>query len=245
MLLWFLPLAATVFAAAILRGLTGFGFALAAVPLISLAIEPKVAVASTILLQVMVGVPDLIRLRGSYDRAEVARLSLGALVGMPFGIAALAWLDANATRLAIALISLIGLGLMVLQPPRRIAFRPAVAYAAGALSGLFGSLAAMPGPPTVAYFTASGTNPPRARAAMLVFFFASALMTLPGLALAGAVDGRTLLLSLAFLPFLVGGTYVGGQIFHRLHPRHYRAITLAVMALAAGVAGARAIAGMI
>ena len=108
MLLWFLPLAATVFAAAILRGLTGFGFALAAVPLISLAIEPKVAVASTVLLQVMVGVPDLIRLRGSYDRAEVIRLSLGALAGVPFGIAALARLDANATRLAIALISLIG-----------------------------------------------------------------------------------------------------------------------------------------
>ena len=245
MLFWFLPLAATVFVAAILRGLTGFGFALAAVPLISLVIEPKVAVASTIILQVMVGVPDLIRLRGSYDRAEVARLSLGALLGMPFGIAALALFDANATRLAIALISLIGLGLMVLKPPRRLRPRPGLAYVAGAFSGLFGSLAAMPGPPAVAWFVASGAQPARARASMMVFFFLSALMTLPGLALAGAVDGRTQWLSLAFLPFLILGTWVGSQIFRRLHPRHYRAITLAVMALAAGVAGARAVLGMI
>lgn len=244
MLLWFLPLAATVLVAAILRGMTGFGFALAAVPLISLAIEPKVAVASTILLQVMVGVPDMMRLRGCYDRAEVARLTLGALVGMPFGIAALAWFDANATRLAIALISLAGLAMMVLQP-RRIGFRPRVAWAAGALSGLFGSLAAMPGPPAVAWFVASGTEPGRARASMLVFFFLSALMTLPGLALAGAIDAGTVWLSLAFLPFLILGTWAGGQIFRRLHPRHYRAITLLVMALAAGIAGARAILGMV
>jgi uncharacterized membrane protein YfcA len=245
MLLWFTPLAATVFVAAILRGLTGFGFALAAVPLISLVIEPKVAVASTILLQVMVGVPDLIRLRGSYDRVEVARLSLGALLGMPFGIAALACLNANATRLAIAAISLAGLGLMVVQPPRRLGSRPGISYATGALSGLFGSLAAMPGPPAVVYFVAIGASPPRARASMLIYFFLSALMALPGLALAGAIDGSTLLLSLAFLPFLLVGTLVGGRIFRLLHPRHYRAITLAVMALAAVVAGARAIAGMI
>lgn len=243
--LWFLPLAATVFAAAILRGLTGFGFALAAVPLISLAIEPKVAVASTILLQVMIGVPDLIRLRGSWDRGAVARLTLGALAGMPFGIAALAWLDADASRLAIALISLAGLGLMLRQRPGRSRPGPGIAYAAGACSGLFGSLAAMPGPPAVAYFVARAANPQRARASMLVFFFLSALMTLPGLMLAGAIETRTIALSLAFLPFLVSGTWVGGQVFRRLHPRHYRALTLAVMALAAGVAGLRALLGLV
>lgn len=245
MLLWFLPLASAVFLAAILRGLTGFGFALAAVPLISLAIEPKMAVASAILLQVMIGIPDVIRLRGHYDRQEVTRLTLGALIGMPFGIAALVFFDANTTQLAIAIISLAGLCLMVLQPPRRIRFRRRVVFFAGALSGLFGSLAAMPGPPAVAYFVASGTDPARARASMLILFFMSALMSLPGLTLAGAIDRTTLLLGLALLPFLVLGTWVGGQIFLRLHPRHYRAIALGVMALAAGISGARAILNMI
>ncbi len=245
MLLWFLPLASAVFVAAILRGLTGFGFALAAVPLISLAIEPKLAVASTILLQVMIGIPDMIRLRDHYDRQDVTRLTLGALFGMPFGIAALAFFDTNATQLAIAMISLAGLCLMVLQPQRRIRFGRGVALGAGALSGLFGSLAAMPGPPAVAYFVASGTEPSRARASMLILFFLSALMTVPGLVLAGAINGTSLLLSLGFLPFLVLGTWVGGQIFRRLHPRHYRALALGVMGLAAGVSGARAILNMI
>lgn len=245
MLLWFLPLALAVFVAAILRGLTGFGFALAAVPLISLVIEPKVAVASAILLQVMVGMPELVRLHGAYDRAEVARLTLGSLLGMPFGIAGLTWFDPNATRLAIALISLAGLAMMLGRPSRHLRLGRGVAVLAGMVSGLFGSLAAMPGPPAVAWFVASGTAPSRARASMLVLFFLSALIALPGLTLAGAIDRRTVLLSLSFLPFLITGTWVGGKLFRRLDPRHYRSIALAVMATAATLAGVRAILGMI
>ncbi|WP_287884525.1 MULTISPECIES: sulfite exporter TauE/SafE family protein [Paracoccus] len=245
MLLWFLPIAAAVFGAAILRGLTGFGFALAAVPLMSLIIEPRMAVASTILLQVMIGFHDLLHLHGSYDRATVLRLSLGSMLGMPFGIAALALFDPDAGRLAIAAISLAGLGMMLRQPQRRVAPGPGVTLAAGVLSGLFGSLAAMPGPPTVAYFVASGTPVARARASMMIFFFVSALITLPGLAVAGAVDLAALGLSLALLPLLVSGTWVGGRLFLRLEARHYRGLALGVMALAAGLAGARALVGML
>lgn len=245
MLFWFLPIAAAVFVAAILRGLTGFGFALAAVPLISLVIEPKVAVASTILLQVMIGMADVIRLRRVFDRQDVLWLTLGSLIGMPFGILALASLDPDATRLAIAGISLAGLGLMLRKSSRVILFGNGVTLAVGALSGLFGSLAAMPGPPAVAFFVASGKAAATARASMLIFFFLSALMTLPGLALAGAIDRRTVVLSLGCLPFLIVGTWVGGLIFRRLHPRHFRALALGVMALAAGIAGLRAILGLI
>lgn len=245
MLLWFLPLAAAVFGAAILRGLTGFGFALAAVPLMSLTIEPRKAVASAILLQVIIGFRDLVQLHGGYDRAEVLRLSLGSVLGMPFGIAALALFDPDAGRLAIAAVSLAGLGMMLRRPQRQRAPGRGVALAAGALSGLFGSLAAMPGPPTVAYFVASGTPAARARASMMIFFFVSALITLPGLTIAGAVDPGTLGLSLAVLPCLILGTWIGGRLFLRLEARHYRGLALGVMALSAGLAGARALAGLL
>jgi len=244
MLPWFLPLAAAVFGAAILRGLTGFGFALAAVPLMSLTVEPRTAVASAILLQVFIGFRDLVQLHDSYDRTEVARLALGSVLGMPFGIAALALFDPDAGRLAIAAISLAGLGMMLRRPQRHRPPGRGAALAAGALSGLFGSLAAMPGPPAVAYFVASGAPAARARASMMIFFFASALITLPGLAFAGAVDLRALWLSLAALPFLVLGSRVGGLLFGRLDARHYHRLALGVMAFSAGLAGMRALAGM-
>lgn len=50
-----------VFAAAVLRGITGFGFALAAVPLISLVLAPVQGAAIAILLQCMIGFGTLCR----------------------------------------------------------------------------------------------------------------------------------------------------------------------------------------
>ena len=48
-----------VFAAALLRGFTGFGFGLAAVPLLSLALPPAKVVPFVVTLQVIVGVSGL------------------------------------------------------------------------------------------------------------------------------------------------------------------------------------------
>ena len=48
-----------VFAASLLRGFTGFGFGIAAVPLLSLALPPAKAVPFVVVLQVVVGVAGL------------------------------------------------------------------------------------------------------------------------------------------------------------------------------------------
>jgi uncharacterized membrane protein YfcA len=48
-----------VFAAAVLRGFTGFGFGMAAVPLLSLALPPAKVVPLVVVLQVIVGVAGL------------------------------------------------------------------------------------------------------------------------------------------------------------------------------------------
>ena len=61
-----------VFAAALLRGFTGFGFGLAAVPLLSLALPPAKVVPFVVVLQVIVGVVGL------RQRLAAVRLARGA-----------------------------------------------------------------------------------------------------------------------------------------------------------------------
>jgi hypothetical protein len=74
-----------VLGAAILRGFSGFGFALAAVPLASLIVAPTKAVAIAVLLQATVGVRDVIKGRSltllNIDGTAVSDLS--PLAGMP------------------------------------------------------------------------------------------------------------------------------------------------------------------
>lgn len=57
----------SVLAAGFLRGLTGFGFALAAVPAMSFFLPPSQAVAMAVLLQSLAGLKDSVTLRGTWD----------------------------------------------------------------------------------------------------------------------------------------------------------------------------------
>ena len=68
-------------AAAVVRGLTGFGFALAAVPAMSLFLPPSQAVTMAVLLQCAVGFRDTIRMRGTWETPVLKRLIGGAVLG--------------------------------------------------------------------------------------------------------------------------------------------------------------------
>lgn len=232
-----------VLAAAFLRGLTGFGFALAAVPILSLAVPPVEAVAIAVLLQLAVGLRDVVALRGSYDRGAVLRLGAGALLGTPFGVALLAALDVGAARVMIAAVVLVSLLLLLRQPGARRAPPAALTVGVGALSGLFSGLAAMPGPPAVAYFLAIGAAPATARASLMMFFFLAALMAAPGLAVSGAIGWHGLLLAASALPALMLGSWAGAQLFRRMRSGQYRAMALAVLAVSAVLTGLRGLVG--
>ncbi|MBX9596483.1 MAG: sulfite exporter TauE/SafE family protein, partial [Roseomonas sp.] len=100
-----MPLAALVLASlasGIARGFSGFGAALVFMPLAAFAIGPRLAAP---LLLVIDFVPMILLLRGAWglaDKAEVGWLSLGVLLGLPLGIAALALADPLALRWLVA-----------------------------------------------------------------------------------------------------------------------------------------------
>lgn len=236
---------ASVLGAAVLRGVTGFGFALAAVPLLGLFLPPAQGVAAVILMQAMVGLRDVASLRRSLDLPSLGRLAVGAAVGTPAGVWLLARLDPAALRLAIAATVAIGLAFLLRAPaPDAPPKDRREAWPAGLLAGLFGGLAAMAGPPAVAYFLRRGTPPATARASLMCFFFATSLMALPGMGMAGLVDRPTVLLSVLCLPMLLGGTWLGGRIFARTSEAGYRRLAIAVLAAMAAASAARGAAGL-
>lgn len=237
--------ALSVFAAAVLRGITGFGFALAAAPLLSLFMAPQAAVVSVILLQVLVGCRDIVTMRGHADRGALLRLSLGALFGVPAGTALLAWADPALMRLLIAALVMAGLALLLLVPGHRSADPMAEAAPAGLLSGLFGGLAGMAGPPAVAFFMRAGTPAATSRASLMLFFFFTSVMSLPGMWLGGLLTATPAALALSVFPALLLGTWLGARIFARTTEAGWRRLALASLAVMALAAGARGVAGLL
>ncbi|RCW79045.1 sulfite exporter TauE/SafE family protein [Paracoccus lutimaris] len=231
-----------VFAAAVLRGITGFGFALAAVPLISLVLAPVQGAAIAILLQCMIGFGDLVSVRRLVDIRSLTMMSVGAVIGTPVGLMTLQRLSANAMRVVIAIIvlgALVGLVRKV-----RLAPGPRQAIGAGVLAGMFSGLAAMPGPPAVAYLLGTATPAAEARATLMIFFFVTSLLALPGLLLQGVVGWPTVLAAVASLPLLIAGTHLGGWVFRRLDDGGYQKAAIAMLVVTAVLAAIRGLWGL-
>lgn len=226
-------IAAAIVFAAVLRGFTGFGFALAAVPLVSLAISPRQAVPMVILQQLLLGLVDGVKAWRDCDRRSVLHLAAGAVIGVPAGIAALGLLPGTVTRMAIAGIVLAAIAL--LWKPRRLPFTPGArtAATAGFLAGLCNGLAAMPGPPAIAYYLVTDTEARKVRASLMAFFLATAIIATPGTWAAGLLDRDTVILALAGLPLVLAGGHVGNRLFRRHGAGSYRPIALATLGAAA------------
>ena len=223
-----------VFAAALLRGFTGFGFGLAAVPLLSLVLPPAKVVPFVVVLQVIVGV---IGLRSAWPLCNwraVRGLSPGMVLGIPIGVMTLTAFGANSVRLAIggvilASVLLLWRGLRLAPSPSRM-LTASIGLAAGVMNGL----ASMGGPPIVVYLIASSPRAAVVRATSIVYFMLAAMLSLLLMVGKGLIDREILLWSLASAPVLIAGTYIGNWGFGRSAPHHHRItalVTLSVLAV--------------
>ena len=106
MLVTFLFVVFSAFLAALLRGFTGFGFAIAAVPLLSLVLPPARVVPLTVVLQVLASLVDLRAASRITDWRSMVWLTPGMVVGTPLGLFLLTRLSANDARLTIGVLIL-------------------------------------------------------------------------------------------------------------------------------------------
>lgn len=215
--------------AAILRGLTGFGFSIAAAPLLSLVLTPGAAIPIVMLLQALSGLAPAWRDFADVDRHAVAILCLSAIPGIVPGILLLDALAADPMRriiglavIASALVLASGMSIGRPAKTRELAV-------AGGLGGFLQGVAAMPGPPMIVLLLASSLSPARCRATLSFTF-----LVLAGIATAIAgttgMIGRAELVSAALLVIpLLAGQHLGAILFHRLDPRRYRRIGVAVI----------------
>ena len=229
--------AAMVFAAGMLRGYTGFGFSIAAVPLLSLIAAPATVVPIVLLLQLLVSANGLRAAMQQGNWRSVGLLAIGALLATPAGLWALTQLPESVLRLAIA--SMVSAAVLVLG----FGLRPAAASSGsrvllfGIVSGLFNGVAGMPGPPAIAYYLGAPMPGSTARSSMIVLFTLTSTFALVPLVALGRVNAATCMASGFALPLVWLGSSIGAVLHARSSERMYRSAGLAVLA-ATGVLSA-------
>jgi len=236
--------AVVVFLAGVLRGFTGFGFGLSAVPALTLFLEPHDIVPAVVIIAGVVGLQLLRRVWGQADWRSVRPLTIGAIVGTPFGAWVLATLSPDLMRALIGTICIVAVLLLWRGFRLSTVPGPGARVGIGLVSGLINGATAMGGPPVIIFFLALPSGVAVGRASLLVFFFFTSIISIFVQAGAGLLSLRVLELSLLMLPVMALGNSLGDRWFGKASDKHYRQVALAFLLLIALAAVGRALIGL-
>jgi len=216
--------------AALCQSLTGFGFALVMVPLLSLAWDVKSAVVTSTVLGTFALLPLVFEARRHVRLAAVAALVAGSLAGIPAGILLLDWIDPEALKILVGL-TVIAASVLVYRVREVRATRAGVmpAVAAGVVSGVLRASTSMGGPPAVLYLLGVEKDVEAFRGTILAFFLPMSLVTIVGLAAVGRVTPDVVRTSVIALPAMALGLAAGGRLRYRVREELFRLIVLLVL----------------
>lgn len=222
-----------VFLATFVRGFTGFGGALIMVPLLALIWDIRGVIVLVGLLQAVTG-GLLIRIsRKLIDRARLARLLVGSVLGLALGTLLLASLPVIWIARILGVFTLvIGAWTMlrirgVRRPtsePRRMV-SAVVSLVAGLLHGLVGTS----GPVIVPYLQRVLPSPGQFRATLLAYFFLLDVLRLAGYLPLGLITGEALWRGTLLLPIGLAGSVLGGRLHVRVRPQLFQLIVAALL----------------
>lgn len=217
-----------------LRSFTGFGFALAAVPVFSLILSPTESVVLSVSLTLSISLLGLRTYWGVIRLRPMLPLVLLALLGTAIGTASLTVISASQFQLWVGLSVIIAcVGLTFFRPSTRVN-SPVLTSFTGLLSGLMNGALAIPGPPMIVYAMLTEPEPKRSRALLMTYFMASSLLALASYGAAGFIKLQSFWYFLLAFPALYVGDKLGYYLFQRFGDALYRRIALAGL-IAVGV----------
>lgn len=219
-----------IFLAAVVRGYSGFGFSLLAITSLSLILPPAQVIPAIFLLEVAASLHLLPSIWKDVHWASLRVLMLGALVGTPIGVYALANVPQAQMTLALAGFVLAATALLWRGFSLRSMPSAPATLAVGAATGLANGAFGMGGPPVVLFYFSSPAGHAAGRASLIAYFLFTDVVGLGFLSREALVTRQSGLLAVIFLPALVAGIWLGSRSFKSADPQRFRRIVLVILA---------------
>ena len=201
----------------------GTGFGSLAVPLMALAIPVPQAAAILIPVLLLIDLLGLAVFRKNFDCEFLRFLIPCGLIGTVIGALLFKSLDAHVVAGLVGGFTLLFLAQRLLFPPKPDS--PPPPRWLGAIltvtSGFTSFVAHAGGPPVSAYVIPMRLSPVQFAATMAFFFFAINLSKWIPYAWLGLLDARNMATSLALLPAVPLGVWVGLHMGRRISPKHF------------------------
>jgi uncharacterized membrane protein YfcA len=234
-----LPLAvlvAVVLVAGIARGMSGFGSGMIVAPVAGAVHGPTSALVILFILDSLPTVPITVPAMRIARWHEVLPAFAGLFLLYPLGVFILVHGDVTVLRWIIAIAIFASVAVLALNWRYRGPRNLATSFGAGGVAGVLSGIAAIPGPPVIAYWMASDYPAAIVRANLLSFFALEALISAIVLSAAGLIEWQVVIVGLICAPFYFAGLTLGGRLFHRASEQSYRFFTFVLILLAAFLA---------
>ena len=212
----------------------GFGYAAVAMSFLPYFMDVRLGNLSVSLSAIAPMVIAIWWYRKQLDWTNLSWTLLGALLMMPVGLLAFAYLPADilvrGTGLAILLI------LLQQKPtkgfPQLSASMRFGCARAGAISGFLAGAVGIGGPPIAAFAYRQPWDPRRFKVFVLAFLLAESLIKVAGVAAVGWVDRKVLVHTAVAIPFALAGGQLGILMAKRMHPDRFRRVVLVMLVFA-------------
>jgi uncharacterized membrane protein YfcA len=219
--------------AGIVRGYSGFGFAAVAVVGFNTVLNPQQSIPVILALDVLCSVGLWQQARQQSDYKTFRVLTIGAFVGIPFGLLFLLLIPENILKLIICLFIFFFALLLLFDLKIKSADKLSVKFGFGLGSGIGTASASIGGPVIVSYMLASTLSASAQRATMILFFIVSETVALCVLLFSGLMGQQEFILLLVLiLPTLIA-VRIGQSLFNAYPPKSLKHFALPVMALVA------------
>ena len=227
----FAAVACVVMFASFVQVTAGFGFGLLAVPVMTLAIEPRTAIVVATLLGICGNTWQTVHLRRFVDHAAARRMIVAAYLGMPLGLLVLVAVDDDVLRLLLGIAVLISVVLLA----RRVDvdhIGPSLEFGGGFLSGVLNTSLSTNGPPLVFVLQARGLAPDPFRATISRVFAWCNIGAIVGFIAAGKVTRDGVIAAAIALPAMLFGQLIGMPLRRHVHGDRMRWLVLILLTLA-------------
>ncbi|MDB4223628.1 sulfite exporter TauE/SafE family protein [Granulosicoccus sp.] len=202
---------AVIFVAYLVRGISGFGSGLVAIPLLLLVHPLNVVVPVVVALDFLGSLAQGLKNREKICWTEIKPLLPFTLIGV--GIALMLFKTADTGTLTAALaVFIIAFSIYQLLPLPDLKGSKMWSAPAGLLGGLVGTLFGTGGPFYMIYLSVRGLDKVQLRSSFAAYFFVDGTIRLLGFALIGLLNTEGFIFLLKCLPVAALALFIGGKV---------------------------------
>jgi uncharacterized protein len=212
-------------------GLTGFGFALVAVPLLSLLLSPKIVVPIVVVLDLFILVWLTYRNRKFIEFKRVLPILIAGVIGLPIGTYALISLNTDILRILVgAIIALFAIALLI-GFEKKVKHELRALLPLGIISGMLAGSVKMPGPPIILFLENQHTDKRHFRADLISYFTLLSIFTIPMFFIGGLITKEVITYASYFLIPMILGTFLGIKFVNKFNEELFRKVVLVLVTI--------------